>query len=92
MDNEIYDQTCSLLGPNCVNRPFFLQAKRIIVNGHVIYSRLYERMKKHCGFAVLVYASGGNYMAFVEYFLCEKDVKLFLPLLSAFFWILINHF
>jgi len=32
-------------------------------------------MRKHCGFAVLVYASGGNYMAFVEYFLCEKGVK-----------------
>ena len=75
VDNEIYDQTCSLLGANCVNRPVFLQGKRIIVNGHVIYSRLYEQMKKHCGFAVLVYASGGNYMAFVEYFLCEKDVK-----------------
>jgi len=75
VDNEIYNQTCSLLGPNCVNRPVFLQAKRIIVNGHVIYSRLYERMKKHCGFAVLIQDSGGNYMAFVEYFLCERDVK-----------------
>jgi len=24
VDNEKYDQTCSLLGPNCVNRPVFL--------------------------------------------------------------------
>ena len=47
----------------------------MIVNGHVIYSEIYERMKKHCGFAVLIEHNGGNYMAFVEYFLFERDLK-----------------
>ncbi|KAJ7394520.1 hypothetical protein OS493_000335 [Desmophyllum pertusum] len=44
--------------------PVFLEAKRVIVNGHVIYSRMYERMKKHCGCAVLIEDNRGNYMAF----------------------------
>ncbi len=76
-NDEIYEQASLLLNSSCTNRPVFLEAKRVIVNGHVIFSRLYERMKKHCGFAVLVEHNGGNYMymAFVEYFLFESNSK-----------------
>ncbi|PFX13893.1 hypothetical protein AWC38_SpisGene21989 [Stylophora pistillata] len=41
----------------------------------LIWMMIYERMRKHCRFAVLVEHNGGNYMAFVEYFLFESNVK-----------------
>ena len=75
VNNEIYEQASLQLDSNYTDRPVFLKAKRVIVNGHVIYSRIYERMKKHCGFAVLIEQNGGNYMAFVEYFLFERNLK-----------------
>lgn len=75
VNNDIYKQASLLLPSSYTDRPVFLEAKRVIVNGHVIYSRIYKRMRKHCGFAVLVEHNGGNYMAFVEYFLFESNVK-----------------
>ena len=60
---------------NNFNGLVFLEANRVIVNVHVIYSRIYEKMKKHCGCAVLLEDNRGNYMAFVEYFLFESNLK-----------------
>lgn len=76
VNNEVYEQASLLLNSSNPNIPVFLEAKRVIVNGHVIFSRIYERMKKHCGFAVLIEHSDGNYMAFVEYFLFESNSKI----------------
>ena len=75
VNNEIYEQASLLLDLNCTDRPVFLKAKRVIVNGHIIYLRVYERIKKHCVFTVLIEYNGGNCMAFVEYFLFEKNLK-----------------
>ena len=33
---------------------------------------MYEKMKKHCGYAVLIEHSGENFLAFVQYFLYES--------------------
>ena len=54
VNNDIYERASILLESNNTSRPVFLEAKRVIVNGHVIYSRIYERMKKHCGFVTLL--------------------------------------
>lgn len=75
VNNEIYEQASLQLDSNYIDRPVFLNTKRMIVNGHVIYSWIYERMKKHCGFAVLIEQNGGNYRAFLEYFLFERNLK-----------------
>ena len=69
---DIYEQACLLLDLNCIDRPIFQVAKLVIVNGHIIYSRLY---KKHCGYAVLIEHNGGNFMAYVQYFLYESNSK-----------------
>ena len=73
--NDIYEQASLLLDLLCITRPDFQEAKRVIINGHVIYSRMYEKMKKHCGYAVLIEHNGENYMAFVQYFLYESNSK-----------------
>ena len=36
---------------------------------------MYEKMKKHCGYAVLIEHEGENFMAFVQYFLYESNSK-----------------
>lgn len=48
----------------------------MIVNGYVIYLRIYERMKKYCGFVVFIEYNEGNCMVFVEYFLFERNLKI----------------
>ena len=48
INNEIYEQAFLLLDSNCTDRPVFLKAKRVIVNGHIIYSRVYVKMSKKC--------------------------------------------
>ena len=73
--NDIYEQAFLLLDLLCITRPDFQEAKRVIINGHIIYSRMYEKMKKHCGYAVLIEHNGENYMAFVQYFLYESNSK-----------------
>lgn len=50
----------------CITRPDFQKVKRVIVNGHVIYSRMYKKMKKHCEYAVLIEHNGENFMAFIQ--------------------------
>ena len=70
--NDIYEQASTLLDLLCIARPDFQEAKRVIVNGHVIYSRMYEKMKKHCGYTVLIEHNGENFLAFVQYFLYES--------------------
>ena len=45
VNNEIYEKASLLLDSNNFNGPVFLEAKRVIVNGHVIYSRIYEKIK-----------------------------------------------
>lgn len=72
---NIYEQASLLLDLNHISRPVFMEAKRVIVNGHIIYSKLYEKMKKHCGCAVLIEHNGENFMAFVQYFLYESTSK-----------------
>lgn len=61
--NDIYEQASTLLDLLCITRPDFQEAKRVIVNGHVIYSRMYEKMKKHCGYAFLIEHNGENFLA-----------------------------
>ena len=82
VNNDIYERASILLDSNYTSRPVFLEAKRVIVNGHVIHSRIYERMKKHCGFVVLIEHNEGNYMAFVEYFLFERNLKTVLAVVK----------
>ena len=72
---DIYTQASLLLGSTCIDKPIFQEAKRVIVNGHIIYSRMYEKMKKHCGYAVLIERNGVNFMAYVQYFLYETNSK-----------------
>lgn len=72
---DIYEQASLLLDLLCTTRPDFQEAKRVIVNGHVIYSRIYEKMKKHCGYAVLIEHNEENFMAFVQYFLYESNSR-----------------
>lgn len=45
VNNDIYEQASILLDLNYTGRPVFWEAKHVIVNGHVIYSQIYERMK-----------------------------------------------
>lgn len=66
---NIFEQASLLLNLSNSSSPVFQEAKRVIVNGHIIYSRMYEKMKKHCGYAVLIEHEGENFMAFVQYFL-----------------------
>ena len=73
--NDIYEQASLLLDLLCTARPDFQEAKRVIVNGHVIYSRIYEKMKKHCGYAVLIEHDKEKFRAFVQYFLYESNSK-----------------
>lgn len=73
--NDVYEQASLLLDLHCTTRPDFQEAKRVIVNGHVIYSRIYEKMKKHCGYAVLIEHNEENFMAFVQYFLYESNSR-----------------
>lgn len=75
VNNEIYEKASLLLESNNFNGPVFLEAKRVILNGYVIYSRIYKKMKKHCGCAVLIEDNRGNYMTFVEYLLFESNLK-----------------
>ena len=82
VNNDIYEQASILLDLNYTSRPVFLEAKRVIVNGHVIYSQIYERMKEHCGFVVLIERNEGNYMAFVEYFLFQRNLKTMLAVVK----------
>ena len=72
---DIYEQVSLLLDVNKISRPVFQEAKRVIVNGHIIYSKMYEKMKKHCGCAVLIEHNGDNFLAFVQYFLYESTSK-----------------
>ena len=91
-DDDIYEQACLLIDLNCIRRPIFQVAKRVIVNGHIIYSRLYEKMKKHCGYAVLIEHNGGNFMAYVQYFLYESNSKTVFAVLKRIIVDLENPF
>ena len=71
----IFEQASLLLNSSNSSSPVFQEAKRVIVNGHIIYSRMYEKMTKHCGYAVLIEHEGENFMGFVQYFLYESNSK-----------------
>lgn len=91
-DDNIYEQACLLIDLNCIRRPIFQVAKRVIVNAHIIYSRLYEKRKKHCGYAVLIEHNGGNFMAYVQYFLYESNSKTVFAVLKRIILDLENPF
>lgn len=76
VNSEIYEQVFLLFDLNYIDRLVFLKVKRVIVNRYIIYLRVYERMKKYCGFVVFIEYNGGNYMVFVEYFLFERNLKI----------------
>ena len=71
--NDIYEQASSLLDSLSITSPDFQEAKRVIVNGHVIYSRVHKKAKKHCGYAVIIEHNGENFSAFVQYFHYESN-------------------
>ena len=77
MDSQknIYERASSLLDLNHIGIPVFQEGKCVIVNGHIIYSRMCEKMKKHCGCAVLIEHNGENFMAVVQYFLYESNSR-----------------
>ena len=91
-NDAIYKQACVLLNSSRIDIPIFQVAKRVIVNGHIIYSRMYEKMKKHCGYAVLVEQNGGNFMAYVQYFLCESNSKSVFAVIKRIILDLANPF
>ena len=43
VNNEIYEKASLVLDSNNFNVPVFLEAKRVILNGHVIYSRFTKK-------------------------------------------------
>lgn len=85
--NDIYEQASLLLDLLCATRPDFQEAKRVIVNGHVIYSRIYEKMKNHCGYAVLIEHNEENFMVFVQYFLYESNSRTVFAVVK---WIILD--
>lgn len=90
--SDIYEQASLLLDLPHVTIPVFQEAKRVIVNGHIIYSRMYEKLKKHCGCAVLIEHNGKNFMAFVQYFLYESNSETVLAVVKRILLDLENPF